>query len=122
MITRSSRSLTDRSLPPLTGADGVTAAPAPLTPPAPLHEPDAGPPNEAGPAYPDPVGGLLHAAVAGRPIEGIARLVTLLEQSQDPREPGAGRRALRPGAPDPHDRGERPPVAPGTADRGPLGG
>ncbi|MFE6821619.1 hypothetical protein [Streptomyces sp. NPDC057690] len=53
MITRSTRSLTDRSVPPLPDTAATTALP-PVPPTAPVHGPDAGPPSEAGPAYPDP--------------------------------------------------------------------
>ncbi|MFE2262232.1 hypothetical protein [Streptomyces griseosporeus] len=41
---------------------------------------------EARPGYADPVSGLLRVAAAERPLEDVARLITLLEQSED----GAG--------------------------------
>ncbi|MGW5639108.1 hypothetical protein [Streptomyces sp. NPDC003832] len=41
------------------------------------------PPDASGPAHHDPVGGLLHAAVADRPVEEVAHLITLLEHSPD---------------------------------------
>lgn len=37
--------------------------------------------NASGPAYGDPVDGLVRAAVADRPLEEVAQLITLLEQS-----------------------------------------
>ncbi|MDL2078481.1 hypothetical protein QNN03_18765 [Streptomyces sp. GXMU-J15] len=48
-------------------------------------------PSEA--ADGDPVGGLLHAAVADRPVEDVARLITLLERS--PEHAGSTVQALR---------------------------
>lgn len=85
MITRSTRSLTDRSVPPLPDASAASTALPPVPPAAPVYGPDAGPPSEAGPAYPDPVDGLLHAAAANRPLEDVARLITLLEQGEGAR-------------------------------------
>ncbi|MEU9733032.1 hypothetical protein [Streptomyces sp. NPDC048002] len=40
-------------------------------------------PDASGPAHHDPVGGLVHAAVADRPVEEVAHLITLLEHSPD---------------------------------------
>ncbi|MDQ0585074.1 hypothetical protein [Streptomyces rishiriensis] len=92
MITRSTRSLTDRSDPPLPAASAATTElpPVPATPPG--YGPDAGPPSEAGSragyepapvaARPDPVDGLLHAAAADRPLEDVARLIALPEQCE----------------------------------------
>lgn len=90
MITRSTRSLTDRSVPPLPGTSAATTALPPVPPTAPAYGPDAGPPSGAGPAYPDPVDGLLHAAAANRPLEDVARLVTLLEQGEGGEDAAAG--------------------------------
>ncbi|TQJ57508.1 hypothetical protein [Streptomyces sp. SLBN-115] len=89
MITRSTRSLTDRSVPPLPDPSATTALP-PVPPTAPAYGPDAGPPSEAGPAYPDPVDGLLHAAAANRPLEDVARLITLLERCEGGEDAAAG--------------------------------
>lgn len=80
MITRSTRSLTDRSVPPLPDTSAATTALPPVPPTAPVYGPDAGPPSEAGPAYPDPVDGLLHAAAANRPLEDVPLLVTVLSR------------------------------------------
>ncbi|MFF1438980.1 hypothetical protein [Streptomyces sp. NPDC058295] len=55
-----------------------------------MHGPDAGPPSEAAAVYPDPVDGLLHAAAANRPLEDVARLITLLEQSEGGEDAAAG--------------------------------
>ncbi|MDT9696935.1 hypothetical protein [Streptomyces sp. P17] len=48
---------------------------------------DPGIPATAGeepePTYDDPVGGLVHAAVADRPVEEVAQLITLLERSPE---------------------------------------
>lgn len=40
-------------------------------------------PEESEPSYLDPVGGLVHAAVADRPVEEVAQLIMLLERSPD---------------------------------------
>ncbi|KPI31282.1 hypothetical protein OV320_3009 [Actinobacteria bacterium OV320] len=90
MITRSTRSLTDRSVPPLPDASAASTALPPVPPAAPVYGPDAGPPSEAGPAYPDPVDGLLYAAAANRPLEDVARLITLLEQGEGGEGAAAG--------------------------------
>ncbi|MDR6975890.1 hypothetical protein J2X68_002578 [Streptomyces sp. 3330] len=91
MITRSTRPVTDRSVPPLAAASAAApTTPPPMPPAAPVHQPDAGPPGGTGPAYPDPVDGLLHAAAAHRPLEDVARLVTLLEQSEGGGDAAAG--------------------------------
>ncbi|MFF3201090.1 hypothetical protein [Streptomyces sp. NPDC002962] len=89
MITRSTRSVTDRSASLLPDASATTALP-PVPPAAPVYGPDAGPPSETGPAYPDPVDGLLRAAAANRPLEDVARLITLLEQCEGGVDAAAG--------------------------------
>ncbi|WP_438292505.1 hypothetical protein [Streptomyces sp. HUAS TT7] len=53
---------------------------APLSPPAEDARPVAGKP---GSAYSSPVDGLVHAAVADRPLEEVVQLITLLEQSPE---------------------------------------
>ncbi|MEU4876918.1 hypothetical protein [Streptomyces sp. NPDC021608] len=96
MITRASRSLPDRPVIPPTGATSATAPLPPAAPPAPV--PDAGgpPAPPAGTALarpgprPDPVDALLREAAAHRPLEDVARLVALLEQSEEGAEAAAG--------------------------------
>ncbi|MFE9835463.1 hypothetical protein ACFYP4_10005 [Streptomyces sp. NPDC005551] len=79
-------------------ADSAARPPAPPLPPVPPADPEpaaeappARPAQEgpvrAGPAtqdqYADPVRGLVHAAVADRPLEEVVQLITLLEQSPE---------------------------------------
>ncbi|WP_249400100.1 hypothetical protein [Streptomyces argyrophylli] len=69
----------DSVIPTAPAAPGVpTSSPDLLTPPPvrPL------PPEE--PARGDPLRGLVHAAVADRPVEDVVRLITLLESSPEP--------------------------------------
>lgn len=91
MITRSSRSFPDRPVPPPTGVTSTTVPLSPVTPPAPVPDPDAAavPSGETAPAYPDPVDGLIREAAANRSLEDVARLVALLEQTEDGREAAA---------------------------------
>ncbi|MET9057780.1 hypothetical protein ABZX99_08190 [Streptomyces antibioticus] len=49
-----------------------------------------GTPTAAATPYPDPVDGLLHAAAAHRPLEDVARLITMLEQSEECTDAAAG--------------------------------
>ncbi|MFF0597960.1 hypothetical protein [Streptomyces antibioticus] len=49
-----------------------------------------GTPTAAATPYPDPVDGLLHAAAAHRPLEDVARLITMLEQSEECADAAAG--------------------------------
>ncbi|WP_141746689.1 hypothetical protein [Streptomyces sp. LUP30] len=62
-----------------------------MTPPAPVPDPEAAAtlPAEAAPAYPDPVDGLIREAAANRSPEDVARLVVLLEQTEEGREAAA---------------------------------
>ncbi len=48
--------------------------PTPPVPPLPVAQPE----------YGDPLHGLIHAAVADRPVEDVVRLITLLERSPEP--------------------------------------
>ncbi|MFE3183315.1 hypothetical protein ACFXKR_20945 [Streptomyces violascens] len=70
--------------PPPPPADDVPPPlPAEDTPPSPPAE-DARPvPGKRGSAYSSPVDGLVHAAVADRPLEEVVQLITLLEQSPE---------------------------------------
>ncbi|MFE0732759.1 hypothetical protein ACFW2X_31885 [Streptomyces antibioticus] len=52
--------------------------------------PFPGTPTAAATPYPDPVDGLLHAAAAHRPLEDVARLITMLEQSEECTDAAAG--------------------------------
>ncbi|MGW1035702.1 hypothetical protein ACWD4Z_26375 [Streptomyces antibioticus] len=65
--TGSTRPATARAVPPLPGTPTAAATP-----------------------YPDPVDGLLHAAAAHRPLEDVARLITMLEQSEECTDAAAG--------------------------------
>ncbi|MER6788773.1 hypothetical protein ABT330_29865, partial [Streptomyces sp. NPDC000658] len=62
-----------------------------MTPPAPVPDPEAAaaPPAETARAHPDPVDGLLREAAANRPLEDVARLVALLEQTEGGAEAAA---------------------------------
>ncbi|MEU0114113.1 hypothetical protein ABZ137_10355 [Streptomyces bobili] len=79
MITPSIQPGSDRAVtrfPPLTDADRGSP-------------PGDGAPSPAefsGPAYPDPVDGLLHAAAAHRSLEDVALLISLLEESEEGRQ------------------------------------
>ncbi|MEU3280939.1 hypothetical protein [Streptomyces antibioticus] len=65
--TGSTRPATALAVPPLPGTPTAAAAP-----------------------YPDPVDGLLHAAAAHRPLGDVARLITMLEQSEECSDAAAG--------------------------------
>ncbi|GAA2426377.1 hypothetical protein ACFPFX_01290 [Streptomyces mauvecolor] len=69
--------------PPPPAEDVPPPVPAEETPPSPPAE-DARPvPGKRGSAYSSPVDGLVHAAVADRPLEEVVQLITLLEQSPE---------------------------------------
>ncbi|MEW1643994.1 hypothetical protein [Streptomyces sp. NPDC091219] len=63
---------------PLSSSDG---GPADGTPPTPRPSQAAPPPFGPESEYADPMHGLLHAAVADRPLEEVLQLITMLEQS-----------------------------------------
>ncbi|MFI5972360.1 hypothetical protein [Streptomyces sp. NPDC051452] len=85
MTIRSSSPRPDDSLiTPEPAASGVaTPGPHVVVRPAPLPEHLPAAPHQDEPTYGDPLRGLVHAAVADRPVEDVVRLITLLERSPE---------------------------------------
>ncbi|MFG2636548.1 hypothetical protein ACGFX8_22165 [Streptomyces sp. NPDC048362] len=85
MTIRSSSPRPDDSLiTPEPAASGVaTPGPHVVVRPAPLPDHLSAAPHQDEPTYGDPLRGLVHAAVADRPVEDVVRLITLLERSPE---------------------------------------